>query len=274
MKAGSISESSSKVDLDDLNLLLKNTQQNEYLNVYRSPGYVKDYDLTYSYYQNSKIEAALKPCFEGALIGEFLGSKSRKLSTDFHIELPEIRTYCDLETRNVSLRRNTQGDFGFSLRRGMKHFNQGKIKEVSRSEIVFAEPSVIGKENITGLLPGDQLVEVNNENVVGKSREEVISIIKNVGSDLELKVAPVPELSELTKRNLAAASDPDTVSSNKPSLARSISSNSLVQVTSYPIGAEYWNQIMLVFRSTNAHTNGVIRHGIDLHVCRVILSEV
>ena len=227
MKAGSISESSSKVDLDDLNLLLKNTQQNEYLNVYKSPGYAKDCDLTYSYYQNSKIEAALKPCFEGAHIGEFLGSKSRKLSTDFQFELPDIRTACDLEIRNVSLHRNSQGDFGFSLRRGMKHFNQ----EIGRSEKVFAEPTVIGKENVTGLLPGDQLVQVNDENVVGKTREEIIFMIKNAGSELDLKVLPVPELSELTKRSLAVLMSPslDQVN-NKPTLTRSISSNSLVQV--------------------------------------------
>ena len=230
MKAGSISESSSKVDLDDLNLLLKNTQQNEYVNVYKSPGSAKDCDLTYSFYQNSKIEAALKPCFDGALIGEFPGSKSRKLSTDFHLELPEIRNTKEFYIRTVSLQRNAHGDFGFSLRRGVRHFHQGKPRDSSRSEIIFAEPSVIGKGNNTGLLPGDQLVEVNNENVTNRSRDEVISIIKNSGNFVELKVAPVPEVVELTQRNLPVVSLSDAQTRNKPTLSRSISSNSLVQV--------------------------------------------
>ena len=86
---GSVSESSSKLDLDDEHLLLKNTQQNEIISYSKSPGYIQathDTELEYSYYQPPQLDISY---FESQP-GECLGFKSKKLLNSFPLELPEI----------------------------------------------------------------------------------------------------------------------------------------------------------------------------------------
>ena len=74
------SVSSSKIDLDDEGLLMKNTQQNE-MNIYKlSPGF--------SLQSNQNVN----PTSWEAQHGEELGFKSRKLLSNFALRLPVIIT--------------------------------------------------------------------------------------------------------------------------------------------------------------------------------------
>ena len=78
---GTVSESSSKIDLDDEGLLMKNTQQNE-MNIYKlSP-------LSFSLQANQNYNQNL-PDGE-AQYGEHLGFKSRKLLINSALRLPVI----------------------------------------------------------------------------------------------------------------------------------------------------------------------------------------
>ena len=120
-----------------------------------------------------------------------------------------------------------QGDFGFSLRRGMKAFTNSN----PRKDIVLAEPAVIGDDNITGLLPGDQLLKVNGDDVSSRTRDEIISLVKNSGQQLLLQVSPVQELSEITARQLAKKKQIlEENGSDHKTLSRSSSLSGLIQV--------------------------------------------
>lgn len=52
----------------------------------------------------------------------------------------------------------------------------------------------------TGLLPGDQLLQVNGQSVEALTRDEVIKLIRDSADSVTLVVRPVAELSELTIR--------------------------------------------------------------------------
>ncbi|XP_023703143.1 unconventional myosin-XVIIIa isoform X2 [Cryptotermes secundus] len=94
-----------------------------------------------------------------------------------------------------------RGDFGFSLRRAMVTEKLPNGQQHTRA-VIFAEPGVIVQHNNeTGLLPGDRLLEVNGVVVDDKSREEIIDLIKSSGSSVTVKVQPVAELCELTRRS-------------------------------------------------------------------------
>ncbi|XP_069699013.1 unconventional myosin-XVIIIa isoform X2 [Periplaneta americana] len=94
-----------------------------------------------------------------------------------------------------------RGDFGFSLRRAMVTEKLPNGQQHTRA-VIFAEPGVIVQHNNeTGLLPGDRLLEVNGVAVDDKSREEIIDLIKSSGSSVTVKVQPVAELCELTRRS-------------------------------------------------------------------------
>ena len=84
---GSVSESSSKLDLDDEHLLLKNTQQNEIISYNKSPGFItNDNEHEYCYYQPSQLDIS----HFDSQPGECLGFKSKRLLNNFPLTLPEI----------------------------------------------------------------------------------------------------------------------------------------------------------------------------------------
>lgn len=56
--------------------------------------------------------------------------------------------------------------------------------------VIFAEPgAMVQHNNETGLLPGDRLLEVNGVAVGGRSREDIIDMIKASGNSVTLKVS-------------------------------------------------------------------------------------
>lgn len=100
-----------------------------------------------------------------------------------------------------------RSDFGFSLRNAIRieTSNGG-----ARIPTIFAEPSTSGGE-ITGLLPGDRLISVNDQLVENISREVIIEMIRNCNESVRVTVQPVAELVELSVRCMDAQ---DVQSSN------------------------------------------------------------
>lgn len=131
--------------------------------------------------------------------GEQVGYNTHWKIYNSELKLPMINFPKPPSIRTLVIYRQATGDFGFSLRRAVITDRSDDGNEC-RQTIVFAEPSTLGKGNETGLLPGDQLLEVNNINVENKSREEIIELIKSSNDSVTLKVQPILELSELTAR--------------------------------------------------------------------------
>ncbi|XP_033101042.1 unconventional myosin-XVIIIa-like [Anneissia japonica] len=116
------------------------------------------------------------------------------------LKLPPIIPPKPPRTREIILHRQVNGGFGFSLRRSNieeRAPNGSIVKRV----IHFAEPSASIKENMTGLLPGDRLIEVNGFNVENVPRDDIIVKIRGSSETVTLKVQPIPELVELSVRS-------------------------------------------------------------------------
>ena len=104
--------------------------------------------------------------------------------------LPAMKPAGEGLPRIINLRRQSNGGFGFALRRSTTSDNK---------EMYLAEP--VAEAYATCLLPGDKLLEVNGHNVENLSREKIVELVASSGSDVKLKVVPVPELAELTVRS-------------------------------------------------------------------------
>ncbi|KAG7281411.1 hypothetical protein CRUP_029860 [Coryphaenoides rupestris] len=114
------------------------------------------------------------------------------------LELPAVVSPTVPETRALELQRRNTGDFGFSLRRTTM-LDRGP-DGVYRRVVHFAEPGAGTKDLALGLVPGDRLVEINGNNVESKSRDEIVEMIRQSGDTVRLKVQPILELSELSRR--------------------------------------------------------------------------
>ncbi|CAL1265372.1 unnamed protein product [Larinioides sclopetarius] len=131
--------------------------------------------------------------------GEQGGYGIRWKSYASNLRLPPVTSLSAPPVRTLTIKRQPSGDFGFALRRAVVLERRSPDIE-SRQTIVFAEPSSVGTKNLTGLLPGDKLLQVNDVCVENKPREEIIELICSSGDSVVLKVQTVPELRELTKR--------------------------------------------------------------------------
>ena len=126
-------------------------------------------------------------------------SPSEKTFGNVDLKLPSLAPPRCPKPREIGLKRQPAGDFGFTLRRGtVLERGLGDNTERKRT-VIFAEPGP--KNNQTGLLPGDRLIEVNGHNVENATREEIIEMIRNSSDMVVLKVQPIPELSELSMRS-------------------------------------------------------------------------
>lgn len=103
--------------------------------------------------------------------------------------LPDITpTYLPAPRELIITRKSPTNDFGFSLRRVLtidRTRESGQMKsvilaEINNNEEIFQE---------LGLLPGDQLLEVNGVSVNDKTREEVIDLIRSSESAVQIKVS-------------------------------------------------------------------------------------
>ncbi|XP_022085605.1 unconventional myosin-XVIIIa-like isoform X2 [Acanthaster planci] len=120
---------------------------------------------------------------------------------DVDLPLPDIVVPKPPRKRDVVLQRQPNGGFGFTLRRCIIEERGGLGGAITRRTVHFAEPSATQKDNTSGLLPGDRLVEVNTENVESTPRDDIIAKIRGSTDTVSLKVQPIPELIELSHRH-------------------------------------------------------------------------
>lgn len=148
----------------------------------------------------------MTPQFSMSPVGEGQGFYSKFSinygSTDnfehYFLPLPDITPITLPEPRVLTIQRQTgsRNDFGFSLRRAMVTDRNSPAPPggVSQQAVIFAEPGVVVQhKNETGLLPGDRLLEVDNVSVEGKTREQIIDMIKSAGASVTLKVNMIQE---------------------------------------------------------------------------------
>ncbi|KAI1733242.1 myosin head (motor domain) domain-containing protein [Ditylenchus destructor] len=121
------------------------------------------------------------------------------------LSLPALAAV-NIDVRELVLHRNASGDFGFKIRRMQYPIDGHHSKDPNMgSAVVFAEPCEFRSgpprpsDLIGGLLPGDQLLEVNNKPVQSMTRDELLEEVQNSGSEIRLKVRAVPELAEFCK---------------------------------------------------------------------------
>ena len=138
---------------------------------------------------------------------------------DVNLQLPEVAPPSCPQPRELVLRRQATGDFGFTLRKGivLERLGSGDDKDERQRSVIFAEPGPKQPVN-GGLLPGDRLIEVNGVNVADATREAVIELIRKSGDAVKLKVQPIPELCELSMRSSGqdVPSDSSTASAVTP----------------------------------------------------------
>ena len=132
---------------------------------------------------------------------------------DVNLQLPDVAPPSCPQPREIVLRRQATGDFGFTLRKGvvLERLGSGDNKDERQRTVIFAEPGPKQPVN-GGLLPGDRLIEVNGVDVADATRETVIEQIRKSGDSVKLKVQPIPELCELSVRSSGqdVASDSST----------------------------------------------------------------
>ncbi|KAL0102829.1 hypothetical protein PUN28_018253 [Cardiocondyla obscurior] len=147
------------------------------------------------------------PPFSLSPVGESQGFSRWRSSVSFEeqgieLQLPELVPLELPEPRELTIQRQPppRNDFGFSLRRAVI-VERATNGVTQMRPVIFAEPgALVQHNNDTGLLPGDRLIEVNGINVDDKSREEIIDLIKSSANSVTVKVQPVAELSELSRR--------------------------------------------------------------------------
>ena len=144
---------------------------------------------------------------------------------DVNLQLPDVAPPSCPQPRELVLRRQAAGDFGFTLRKGvvLERLGTGDDKDERQRTVIFAEPGPKQAVN-GGLLPGDRLIEVNGVNVADATREAIIELIRKSGDAVKLKVQPIPELCELSMRS----SGQDMTSDGSTGVTYSVSSASQV----------------------------------------------
>ena len=104
--------------------------------------------------------------------------------------LPKIEPIRLPPFRELTISRKTlpKNDFGFSLSRVMTIDRTSAVG----SQIKFVILAEMNRNDLSesevGLLPGDQLLEVNGVSVIGKTREEIVELIKSSDSQVKIKV--------------------------------------------------------------------------------------
>lgn len=188
-------------DIDDETNLIENTRQNELI-MYENLRHVQQTQYTPRRLSNGSgpvsprspqqalspftspqhtpkviVEASPPPTPTSPIpVGESVGHHHTKtFAAD--LRLPALVPPQAPAPRTLTIDRSPAGDFGFSLRRAQV-VERGPDNTETRRTIVFAEPGTVGRANVTGLLPGDRLLQVNGISVENKIRDEIIELIK------------------------------------------------------------------------------------------------
>ena len=181
---------------------------------------------------SSKSSLGSRPAVEAAARPP---SPVDKSYDDVNLQLPDVAPPSCPQPRELVLRRQAAGDFGFTLRKGvvLERLGSGDDKDERQRTVIFAEPGPKQAVN-GGLLPGDRLIEVNGVDVADATREAIIELRRKSGDSVRLKVQPIPELCELSMRSSGqdAASDGGTGTASVVSSASQVRRSGTLQRSS------------------------------------------
>lgn len=168
------------------------------------------------------------PPFSTSPVGESQGFHRWSRTSNFedvYLPLPALTPLKLPKPRFLTIQRQKapRNDFGFSLRRAMiqerifiRDVNgheengltngdskcngnvNGLTSKLTNKAVILAEPGSYPGASETGLMPGDRLLEVNGISVDGKSREEVIDLIKGSQDSVTVKVSDLSSLYYVT----------------------------------------------------------------------------
>lgn len=124
-----------------------------------------------------------------------------------YLPLPPIKLISLPAPRELVIKRQKpRNDFGFSLRKAICLDRTESLLSPTFKPVIFAEPGGTGG-GVTGLLPGDRLIQVNGVSVEQLPRETIIEMIKNSEEQVSVEVQPVTELVELSRRCMQSNED-------------------------------------------------------------------
>lgn len=151
------------------------------------------------------------PPFSLSPVGESQGTMRWSRFQTFEsvsLPLPKIKLVTLPPPRELIIRRQKppRSDFGFSLRNAIR-LDRSAAGTPTLNPTIFAEPGTSAGGEATGLLPGDRLISVNDQSVENVSREVIIEMIRKCDSSVKVKVQPVAELVELSRRCMVGGGD-------------------------------------------------------------------
>jgi myosin-18 len=164
--------------------------------------------------QQNTSEASLTFSFD-----EDLTSVPDKVYKGVKLELPPLKPSVKGGVRKVLLSRKPQGGFGIKL--SLSSIPDPTAPSYSRMGFLIEPRSDPSGEGVP-LVTGDVLLTVNGKAVEGLKYENVVEIIKSSGSVVEIEVACLPELTELSERGAL-----DIIEVPEPAQAGSVSTASI-----------------------------------------------
>ena len=140
---------------------------------------------------NARINKRTSLIFDGRSSPEISRAKS---FNGINLPLPPLQM-SNIRLREVEASRNAPGGgFGFILRKSYLPVPE----DPEKTKLVhLVEPRA---DYLGPLMTGDRIIEVNGESVEDAPHEDVVEMIKSSGGSVYLKVASMPELTELNAR--------------------------------------------------------------------------
>ena len=140
---------------------------------------------------NARINKRTSLIFDGTTSPDISREKS---FNGVNLPLPPLQM-SNIRLREVEAGRNAPGGgFGFILRKSYLPVPE----DPEKTKLVhLVEPRA---DYLGPLMTGDRIIEVDGENVEDAPHEEVVEMIKSSGGSVNLKVASMPELTELNAR--------------------------------------------------------------------------
>lgn len=182
-----------QTNIDDTAVLQENTRMNEY-NAHVASNSRRD-EASLAKQESKPLQSQTSRS-----LTEFTSpQKTPEKSYKSDLKLPEIVPPKPPRVRELVLHRQPTGGFGFTLRKALI-VDSAESGEEMKNTVVFAEPGSGPKASLTGLIPGDRLIEINGINVENVSREEMVEMIRQSGETVTVKVQPIQELIELSVR--------------------------------------------------------------------------
>ena len=128
------------------------------------------------------------------------------------LELPPLRPSAKGRKRKVVLTRRPEGGFGIKL-------SLSTIPDPTATNYTRMGFLIESRQDESGLgiplVTGDVLMTVNGVSVEGREYKDIVEVIKHAGHSIEVEVACLPELTELSERGALEAIDDAPVPSTQ-----------------------------------------------------------